>query len=112
MNIYLIEDSGEFTEQIKPSDTIDFQRFTVEIAGIKYVAKMKYVIIHPPSFNDIILKNSQVLQRLIQEIERSPINKSDIQKVLWDPYPADFPEKPSVLTQDFLWPVSEIDPRE
>lgn len=80
--------TGEFTEQIKPTDIIDFQRFTVDILGIKYDVKMKYV-----------------LQRLIQDLQTTNTKVSQVQAISWNPYPGDQPEVPDKLTQDFLWPT-------
>ncbi|KAH8807860.1 putative pyruvate decarboxylase [Xylogone sp. PMI_703] len=43
-DLILFVGSYPFTEQIKPSVIVDFQRFTVNIMGVKYEAKMKYSI--------------------------------------------------------------------
>jgi len=79
--------TGEFTEQIKPGATIDFQRFTVDVLGIKYAVKMKYV-----------------LQRLVRDLQTAGTKVAQ-QTISWDPYPGDQPDVPDKLTQDFLWPT-------
>lgn len=80
--------TGEFTEHIKPTAIIDFQRFTVDILGTTYDVKMKYV-----------------LQRLIQDLQTTNTKVSQVQAISWNPYPGDQPKVPDKLTQDFLWPA-------
>ncbi|KAK9369637.1 thiamine diphosphate-binding protein [Lipomyces kononenkoae] len=78
--------TGEFTANIAPSVSVDFQRFVVNVLGTEHKLCMNYV-----------------LRRLISVL-RSGNKKLQVgDQVEWDPYPLDRLEAPAKLTQDFLW---------
>ncbi len=72
-----------------PEVVVDFQRFFIKVGAKKYLLKMKYV-----------------LQALVRSLEKTPIQRSNVQKVEWDPYPLANVEKTPKLTQDYLWAAS------
>lgn len=77
--------TGEFTEDLKPENLIDFQRFFVNIAGEKYNVSLKYL-----------------LPRLTKEISAAG-SLLTARNVTWGPYAEFTLEVPAKLTQDFLW---------
>ncbi|KUJ13706.1 putative pyruvate decarboxylase [Mollisia scopiformis] len=76
--------TGEFTEQVKEEAVVDFQRFYVKFAGVRYDVKMKYV-----------------LEALLSNLSSEPLSTKS-HTLSWTPYAAPS-SRPSHLTQDYLW---------
>lgn len=75
-----------FSENVKTSNIVDFQRFTVTVGQAKYATKMV-----------------QLLPKLIEAIKLGTILKTRTSVVAPPRTPHSIPEN-DILTQDYLWP--------
>ncbi|KAL6900557.1 thiamine diphosphate-binding protein [Trichoderma evansii] len=80
--------TGMFTEQVKSSTIIDFQRFHITVGNKQFQARMTTVL---PRLTEAIKTSSVLAERTLPE-PMAPLLEQEL----------DIP--PSIITQDYLWP--------